>query len=379
MDVFLLILKIIGIVLLSLIALILLLLIIILVAPIRYKGHAEYKDAPVVHVKVSYLLFVRAFFDLEKKVSYSAKVFWITVFGSDKKADGEAGEESEETKVESSGKEAGAEKSEKGHKFGSKKSKGESSSEKTKNNKVADEKKSDDVKNESVAIDLFADDEDNNSEEKTALTTAEKRKAAEAKKTGFAGFFDPKEKKAEKEKKAAEKGENGDSSDNKEEPGLTDRISAIFEKVSKKAEDTVKVVDDEKNLVEKFINCETTKYTLPKLQKAVFKLLKHVLPRKLNGNLTFGMDDPATTGYILAAISAFYGLYCENLDITPDFEGKRLEGDVDFKGHIILGYVLGYAAILYFNKRVRKFLKNAGKVKDKSMDNVDKAKTALLG
>lgn len=64
------------------------------------------------------------------------------------------------------------------------------------------------------------------------------------------------------------------------------------------------------------------------------RLLKKVMPRKLEGHIAFGTGDPCLTGEILAVAGIFYPVYGENLTIEPYFDQKISEGWLSFKGRI---------------------------------------------
>lgn len=97
--------------------------------------------------------------------------------------------------------------------------------------------------------------------------------------------------------------------------------------------------------------------SVDKAMERVAKLLKHILPRKLYGSLKFGFDDPSTTGKVLGIISILYGVTGPFLKLEPDFENKVFAADLRFKGKIRIFTVLLLAALVYFNKDLRKLLK----------------------
>ena len=92
-------------------------------------------------------------------------------------------------------------------------------------------------------------------------------------------------------------------------------------------------------------------------KKQLFYLLKKIRPHRIEGNLLFGTGDPASTGQITGVIAAFYGLYPEKLRIMPDFEEKRLEGNLYLKGKLRLIHVLIIAVRLIADKNVRYIIK----------------------
>ncbi len=95
--------------------------------------------------------------------------------------------------------------------------------------------------------------------------------------------------------------------------------------------------------------------------RMIGKMLKSILPRKISGRVNFGTDDPAMTGYILAAVSSFYAMYARSFVVTPDFEGPRIEGHIRGKGRIIIGVIVFYGIRVILDKRVRRLIKEARK------------------
>lgn len=329
MDIILKILMIIGIILLVLLGLILTLIVIILAAPIKYRASASADDGDIaVNAIVKWLLFIKvqAVFE-NKELDYAVKLFGIQVFPrpvKTKKA--KMSEEKEETKAAEKETEKLAEKAE--------------------------------------------------SEVKEFLTEKTDKEAAKTL------------------EKKAEKIENSNKPESSEKEETTETVNAsadedaseeeketIRQKIDKlinKIKDVLDICTKEKDEIEVFFKSKSTKYTFEVLKKDIFKLIDHIRPRNLRGEVEFGFDDPSTTGYTLAALSAFYGLYCESLDITPDFTQKVLKGNVSFSGRIFLGYIVYIGLDVYLRKRVRRFIRNVIGLKDVTIDNIDAIKSRFL-
>ncbi len=155
---------------------------------------------------------------------------------------------------------------------------------------------------------------------------------------------------------------------------LHDRIEGLINKLSALSV----ILDEEKKAVELFLKRKSTKYTLERLKIKVPKLLKHILPRKLNGNLCVGFDDPSKTGYLCAVMGMIYGTYGENFDFEADFEEERFEGEVSFSGHIIPAYPVAIALSLYFSRKVRLCIGNLKLLYAESVKKLDKAKETMI-
>lgn len=102
---------------------------------------------------------------------------------------------------------------------------------------------------------------------------------------------------------------------------------------------------------------EKKHYVIERNWKRVVKLLKHIFHGRISGRLAFGFDDPSTTGKVLGIIGALYGRTGELLKISPNFTEKELEGDIKIKGKLVVFTVLLLAALVYFDKELRKLYK----------------------
>ena len=104
-------------------------------------------------------------------------------------------------------------------------------------------------------------------------------------------------------------------------------------------------------------NEESTLAALHFLTEKGRKLIRHVLPRKIRGSITFGCEDPALTGQILGAVAIAYPLYGKGVAVYPRFEEKILEGQLQMKGRIVVACQLWQSWKIYRNPDVRKTLK----------------------
>lgn len=83
------------------------------------------------------------------------------------------------------------------------------------------------------------------------------------------------------------------------------------------------------------------------------KVLRHVLPRRMKVYAAVGTDDPALTGQILAVQGILYPWLGDKVQIVPDFEEKRFEGEFHFKGQIRAGALGFYGLRLMLDRDVR--------------------------
>lgn len=128
--------------------------------------------------------------------------------------------------------------------------------------------------------------------------------------------------------------------------------------------DKLKTVKAKTAQIRDFITDPVNQETFRLIFRQIKALLHHILPRKVSADVVFGFDDPATTGQVLSLCTFLYVWYGDSLRITPVFDEKVLEADVDVKGRIRLGtmLVLGIRILLNKNFRIllRRFRMNGG-------------------
>lgn len=103
-------------------------------------------------------------------------------------------------------------------------------------------------------------------------------------------------------------------------------------------------------------------YTFQLVWRQVKKLMIHLRPRKAKANITFGFDDPYTTGQVLSAASIGYVWYGEQIQITPVFDEAIIEGEGSFQGRVRIGTILFLGLRIFLNKNFRVLLGKARKI-----------------
>ena len=83
-------------------------------------------------------------------------------------------------------------------------------------------------------------------------------------------------------------------------------------------------------------------------------LIRHVLPTKMDGEITFSTEDPSITGAILAVLGMTIPFHKNCVGVRPLFSGENYcQGNVRRKGRIY-GIVFVRAAVsIYFNKNIK--------------------------
>ena len=120
---------------------------------------------------------------------------------------------------------------------------------------------------------------------------------------------------------------------------------------------TIEKICDKIKKVKKILKSEQMKRTKAWMLKEIKSLIFHIKPKKLQGNIRFGLEDPCLTGEILAVAGVFYPLYGEYFTIEPFFEEQILEGEISFRGRIYGIYFALLAWRIFQNRELRFIIK----------------------
>ena len=135
--------------------------------------------------------------------------------------------------------------------------------------------------------------------------------------------------------------------------GIIAKIKGIIQKLRFSFRvfcDKLKSVREMAGTVREWIGDEKNKASVRLLLRQAKRMLKHVLPRKGHAQVTFGFDDPSTTGQVLTFLSPFYPLYGRVLELHPVFDGSVLSGEADIRGRIRLASLLWLCFAVYRDK-----------------------------
>lgn len=89
-------------------------------------------------------------------------------------------------------------------------------------------------------------------------------------------------------------------------------------------------------------------------------LWRHLHPRKIQGKLRYGFEDPSITGMVTGGLYLILPMSFYEVELLPEFEPDKpliLEGKLLIKGHVRLCHLAKTAWILFRNKDLRKLLK----------------------
>lgn len=302
---------------LILLGLVLLLVVLLLFVPIRYKLYAEKNENFICKLKASWLGFV---FCLKANYDENGFVYRLRSFGGTIVSNQEEFTGDEETRKDETSKT-------------DKKSKADKKSKSGKPKEVDEALEADEAPQ--MEIPQMADNAVSGDEETEATsdeTVPANRQFAE-----------------------------DDSEFQEETISFITRVGKVFDRfvlsVKKKIENFIKKFKSLKKKMEqykKLIHAKTTKQALQVVKINLVKLLKHLNPTKIEGRVTYGTGDPASTGTQLGYLSVCLPLYADKIDITPDFSRKILEGDIFIKGRVRVYNILYYSCKVYFNKYVKR-------------------------
>lgn len=153
---------------------------------------------------------------------------------------------------------------------------------------------------------------------------------------------------------------------------ILEKIRTILQTVREKCRairKTIEALWKKADTVVEFLKDETNKAAFRTSWTTLVKILKHLGPTKIRGYLAFGMEDPATTGYILAVLGIFYGKYGKSFSIRPNFEEKQLESEIKAKGRIRMSRLLYLVWKLWRNKEFKGLLDNIKQLKSDTKTN----------
>lgn len=142
--------------------------------------------------------------------------------------------------------------------------------------------------------------------------------------------------------------------------GIFIKIKGMFENIQytiRKFCDKIKSASDTIDYYRGVIEGEPFRRSFALCQEELIRICRSLKPQKMQAKLVVGMDDPATTGEILAIWGMLYPWIGGQVDVAGDFEQKRLEGQVLVKGRIRFFTFLRVAVRIYFNKDIRKLYK----------------------
>lgn len=146
---------------------------------------------------------------------------------------------------------------------------------------------------------------------------------------------------------------------------LIRRVKAFFVGVL----NTINALLRKYELVVELWDKRSTQAAIEKIIDYVYRLGKHIKPKKTKIKLHYGFDDPAFTGQVLGAVGIVYGFVGDIIEVNPDFEEEKMEVDCLISGKMrVLN--LGIIVIKVARDKVlKRLLKNIDKLKEDLKDD----------
>ncbi len=147
---------------------------------------------------------------------------------------------------------------------------------------------------------------------------------------------------------------------------FSDSNDDVKEEASRSKDDKKNMKEDDGNKKDKLksildkARSEKNKDAIKTILSEITKLLKKYGPRKINGQLSFSLGDPANTGYFLGLLSVFPGSYNNGFSVFPDFnpeESLYAYGEFNLSGHIRFVSLVNTIIRIYRNKNSRRLIK----------------------
>ena len=336
---FLTVLKIIGIVLLCILAFVLLLVLLVLFVPIFYRAdlkvpRTEFEDGFDIEkirasAKFSWLLFVlRGGIEFPENKEFTLRVFGIKILPKKQKSGAQSGS--------------------------------------------ADHEKEESAKAENAEGDKPKDPEpeaaEQESEAASEKTEEEGSVSADVSEGSEAGTESGPDSSAEGETKPSE----SSPAEEEDEKSFLDVLWSIFDAVDnflktpldvlEKIQYTISRVCGKIDMIKCTLENEIFKRAFDLVKRKLIKVIKMILPDKIDVDLLLGTGDPAQTAQLMGAYGALYPILYKKVRFIPDFESGVVESKAHIRGHITVFTIVFSAAVCYFNKDVRKTIRRFKKI-----------------
>ena len=304
MSIFLLILKIIGIILLSIISLLLIIIALILFVPIRYRIIAnKFEDSDFyAEIKLTWLLhFINILIKYTDDLYYRVRVILIPI----KKSDNLKKHKNNSKKIEPYSDDTKSV------------DEGENISDESVNEDISDNEISKDKEEIVSTSDLDENDDDN-------IKFDENKGIIYKIRFVLTKFFE--------------------------------FLFNIKEKLNEAYNTVVNIVKD----IDYYINAlkdERNKKVISLCLSQASSIINNIKPKIFNGNLTIGIDEPYTMGQILSIYGILFPIIHDKITINPVYDKEVIEGDLYIKGRISVFVLIRAAIKIYFNRDYKRMIK----------------------
>ncbi len=137
-----------------------------------------------------------------------------------------------------------------------------------------------------------------------------------------------------------------------------DNVKAVLDKL----QNTLSDINRKKNQLLRLYELPTTKTAIGNCKGYLLKLLCRLKPKKITGDVTIGLADPATTGQLFGVFGILLPLYYKNFSFTPDFDRQVIDGEVFMKGSITIAFLLWWLLKIYLDKHTMKTFERLKKI-----------------
>ena len=141
---------------------------------------------------------------------------------------------------------------------------------------------------------------------------------------------------------------------------IWDKIKAVHQRIMKIPEDLENLSAKKDKLCDKidwwksFIGHPRTQEAIALVRTKAIRLVRHVFPTKIEGELAFDCTDPSITGSILAVLGMTIPLHRNCIKVTPLFENRNvLYGNARLKGRVYGVMLVKTALEVYFDKNIK--------------------------
>lgn len=148
-------------------------------------------------------------------------------------------------------------------------------------------------------------------------------------------------------------------------PAAKEKKTVNFKKKLQNIQETIDHLKKQIERIQQFLQTECAQKTIVHVKKELLSLFLHFRPRKLEGAIRFGLEDPGSTGQMLGYLSILQGLTGNHLRAEGVFDKKTLEGTIFLKGHIRLCHAVKALLGLLLDRNVRITLKRLLKMRGK--------------
>jgi hypothetical protein len=92
-------------------------------------------------------------------------------------------------------------------------------------------------------------------------------------------------------------------------------------------------------------------------------LLQKSKPKRLEGHVEFGFDDPSETGKTLAFLATCYPILEDRIEIWPNFEEKIFNAEIYGSGNVYFYHLFRFVIKIFGDKDVKKTIKDIKKMR----------------